>query len=214
MRDGYQHSEALYRMSARGRVLELFYDVVSPYSWIGFEVFCRYKPCWNIDFRFRPAFLGGIMKESGNKPPALVPNKFSYMVADLQRLAKFCQVPLSLPHDPFESMFEKGSLSAMRFITAVQVSHPELVESVSREIWMRIWSRDEDITQQDSLFAAGIAAGIPERTVQKLLEVASTPEVKSHLKAATDEVLQFGVSAFLTEPVLVLLVEMDVALVV
>ncbi|XP_078061281.1 glutathione S-transferase kappa 1-like [Mustelus asterias] len=179
-------------MSVRGRVLDLFYDVISPYSWVGFEIFCRYRPLWNIDFRLRPAFLGGIMKESGNKPPAFVPNKFSYMVTDLCRLAKFCEVPLSLPHDPFEIMFRKGSLSAMRFITAVQMSHPDLVESVSREIWMRIWSRDEDITEVESLFSAGVAAGVPEGTTQKLLEMASTPEVKSRLKAATDEALQFG----------------------
>ncbi|XP_015729232.1 glutathione S-transferase kappa 1 isoform X2 [Coturnix japonica] len=46
-----------------GRVLvELFYDVVSPYSWMGFEVLCRYQHIWNVDLRFRPAFLGGIMQ--------------------------------------------------------------------------------------------------------------------------------------------------------
>ncbi|XP_065598340.1 glutathione S-transferase kappa 1 isoform X2 [Cyrtonyx montezumae] len=45
-------------------VVELFYDVVSPYSWLGFEVLCRYQHIWNIDLRFRPAFLGGIMQST------------------------------------------------------------------------------------------------------------------------------------------------------
>ncbi|XP_054242576.1 glutathione S-transferase kappa 1 isoform X2 [Indicator indicator] len=47
-------------------VVELFYDVVSPYSWLGFEVLCRYQHVWNIDLRLRPAFLGGIMQATGS----------------------------------------------------------------------------------------------------------------------------------------------------
>lgn len=72
------------------KVIELFYDVVSPYSWLGFEVclptavnrftlhrsrslhtqlcfqiMCRYRNVWNIDLKLRPAFLGGVMQGSG-----------------------------------------------------------------------------------------------------------------------------------------------------
>uniref|UniRef100_A0A8C7S2T8 Glutathione S-transferase kappa n=1 Tax=Oncorhynchus mykiss TaxID=8022 RepID=A0A8C7S2T8_ONCMY len=141
-------------MASSRKVIELFYDVVSPYSWLGFEVMCRYRNVWNIDLKLRPAFLGGIMQGSGNKPPGLVPNKFLYMTTDLHRLAQYFQVPISPPADPFEAMFEKGSLSAMRFVAAVQereVGGDKQVEQVSRELWMRIWSQDKDITQPASL---------------------------------------------------------------
>ena len=44
----------------------------------------------------------------GNKPPGLVPNKFLYMNKDLDRLARYFEVPMQAPSDPFEAMFEKG----------------------------------------------------------------------------------------------------------
>lgn len=47
-----------------------------------------------------------------------------------------------------------GSLSAMRFVAAVQEREKggdKLVEQVSRELWRRIWSVDKDITEPTSL---------------------------------------------------------------
>ncbi|XP_036394184.1 glutathione S-transferase kappa 1-like [Megalops cyprinoides] len=186
-------------MSGSRKVIELFYDVVSPYSWLGFEVLCRYRNVWNIDLKFRPAFLGGIMQGSGNKPPGLVPNKFLYMGKDLTRLGQYFGVPLAFPADPFEAMFKKGSLSAMRFITAVAESREGRdadVEKVSRELWMRIWSRDEDITLPASVAEAGQKAGLPASEVQELLQQASSQKIKDKLKSTTQEALGHGAFGF------------------
>ncbi|XP_071986148.1 glutathione S-transferase kappa 1-like isoform X2 [Engystomops pustulosus] len=133
------------------KVLELFYDVVSPYSWLGFEVLLRYKKIWNIDIHLRPGFLAGIINQSGNTAPALIPNKIAYMFKDVEMMSEFYQVPLRMPSDFFHVVMKKGSLSAMRFVTALQMSHPTFLEGVSRELWLRIWSEDKDITEAESI---------------------------------------------------------------
>ncbi|XP_041798040.1 glutathione S-transferase kappa 1-like [Chelmon rostratus] len=181
------------------KVVELFYDVVSPYSWLGFEVMCRYRNVWNIDLKLRPAFLGGIMQGSGNKPPGLVPNKFMYMSKDLRRLSGYFGVPLQLPSDPFEVMFKKGSLSAMRFVAAIQEREKggdQQVEKVSRELWRRIWSEDKDITEPKSLSEAGRKAGLSDNEIEEALVLSTSKEIKDKLKSTTQFALDNGAFGF------------------
>ncbi|XP_027027429.1 glutathione S-transferase kappa 1 [Tachysurus fulvidraco] len=181
------------------KVVELFYDVVSPYSWLGFEVLCRYRNVWNMELKLRPAFLGGVMHESGNKPPAMVPNKGLYMAKDLNRLASFMNVPLRHPSDPFEVMFNKGSLAAMRFITAVAEKEKDgyhLVENVSRELWKRIWSTDQDICEPVSLSEAALKAGLSSSEVEELLRLAKSQPIKDKLKQTTQEALEYKAFGF------------------
>ncbi|KAM9782933.1 glutathione S-transferase kappa 1-like [Neosynchiropus ocellatus] len=181
------------------KLVELFYDVVSPYSWLAFEVMCRYRTVWNIDLKLRPAFLGGVMQGAGNKPPGLVPNKFLFMTRDLARLAEYFNVPLRPPSDPFEAMFQKGSLSAMRFVTAVQQMEKDgdkRVEQVSRELWRRIWSQDQDIVEPASLTQAALRAGLSETEIQDLLKLCATQPIKDQLKTQTQAALDYGAFGF------------------
>ncbi|XP_070950424.1 glutathione S-transferase kappa 1 isoform X3 [Macaca nemestrina] len=89
-------------------------------------------------------------------------------------------------------MKDSGSLSAMRFLTAVSLEHPEMLEKVSRELWMRVWSRDEDITQPQSILAAAEKAGMSAEQAQGLLEKISTPKVKNQLKETTEAACRYG----------------------
>ncbi|XP_010883252.1 glutathione S-transferase kappa 1 [Esox lucius] len=182
-------------MANSRKVIEFFYDVVSPYSWLGFEVLCRYRNVWNVDVKLRPAFLAGVMQGSGNKPPGLTPNKFLYMAKDLHRLSQYFQVPLNVPSNPFEAMFEKGTLSAMRFVTALQESEvggDKQVEQVSRELWTRIWSLDKDISQPGSVSEAAVKAGLSASDVEELLKLSTSKQIKDKLKSATQEALDHG----------------------
>ncbi|XP_058387896.1 glutathione S-transferase kappa 1 isoform X1 [Diceros bicornis minor] len=174
------------------RTLELFYDVLSPYSWLGFEILCRYKNIWNVNLQLRPTLIAGIMQDSGNKPPALLPRKAKYMESDVRLLGQHLQVPIRFPKEFFSVILEKGSLLAMRFLTAVNLEHPEVLEKASRELWMRVWSRDEDITEPRSILAAAEKAGMSTEQARGLLEKISTPRVKNQLQETTQAACKYG----------------------
>ncbi|XP_064011892.1 glutathione S-transferase kappa 1-like [Pogoniulus pusillus] len=174
------------------QVVELFYDVVSPYCWLGFEVLCRYRHVWNIDLHFRPVFLAGLFRDIGTKPPALLPKRGEYMTKDIKRMAKYYQVPLRTSEDAFQRIIRLSSLGAMRFITAAGMTQPQYLEPLSREFWISFWSQYEDISETEKILAVAKQAGLSSELAQKLLEMTSTPAVKNQLKETTDEAIKYG----------------------
>uniref|UniRef100_A0A0M3I5M5 DSBA domain-containing protein n=1 Tax=Ascaris lumbricoides TaxID=6252 RepID=A0A0M3I5M5_ASCLU len=83
-------------MSAK-TLIDLYFDIISPYSRIAFESLLRYENYWPIKVNLIPFFLGGILKESGNKPPITVAAKVAYMNKDLRRNADYWGVNLVPP---------------------------------------------------------------------------------------------------------------------
>ncbi|XP_010170839.1 glutathione S-transferase kappa 1, partial [Antrostomus carolinensis] len=156
------------------------------------QVLCRYQHIWNIDLRLRPAFLGGIMQATGNKPPAMLPKRAEYMLKDVKRMAKYYRVPIQMSKVDFQRVLGTGTLGAMRFITAIDMTQPQYVEPLSREFWMRFWSQHEDISQPENMLAAAGQAGLSSDVAQKVLEMISSPAVKNRLRETTEEAIKYG----------------------
>lgn len=179
--------------TAPKKLVELFYDVVSPYSWFAFEVLCRYKNVWMIDLHLKPVFLGGIMKKSGNIPPVMgCANKAIYIPKDVYRMSNYMKVDFKFPTDTFGTMFDKGSLKAMRFVTAVDMIDSSFTENVSRILWSRIHRNDEDITEVASFQLVGKQAGIEPEMLNEAISTITDATVKKRLTDYTDEALEKG----------------------
>lgn len=58
-------------MSSRASIL-VYYDVVSPYSYIGVKLLNRFRTQWkDVDVVYRPVFLGGVMSVRGIRVNAI-----------------------------------------------------------------------------------------------------------------------------------------------
>lgn len=177
--------------AARPVAITIFFDVVSPYSWLAFEVLVRYRKAWGLDLRLRPIFLGGVMRATKNRPPAMVPAKGAYMGREMVRSAAFFGVPLRQPAD-FASLMMRGTLLAQRALTAVAARRPGDLEEASRQMWMRTWSRDLPLSEPAHVAEALVAAGVPPPEADALAAAASLPEAKEALAAATQEAVDSG----------------------
>ncbi|XP_015919897.1 glutathione S-transferase kappa 1 [Parasteatoda tepidariorum] len=173
-------------------LIEFFYDIVSPYSFLAFEVLQRYKTLWSIELKLKPMLLAGVMKTSGNKPPAVVPSKGIYMAKDLKRLQKYFQVPLFLPSNLMDIIFKHGTLSVMRFVTAVDCVSPTDLENITRALWLRLYKDHKDIQELQSFREAGISIKMDPAVLEKALNTVNSSLVKDRLKDYTDEALNYG----------------------
>lgn len=167
--------------------LELYYDIVSPYSYLAFTALCRYERRWNLDLELKPIFLGGLMKAVGNQAPILLPQRAPYVPKDVLRMGRYFDVPMQVP-----AGFPVNTLPTMRFLTAALEEAPLAVRPLTAILWQRLWSEDADVTRPEGLLEAASEASLDRGTAERLVELSGDVAVKDRLKALTDEAIERG----------------------
>src|SRR5215471_20752873 len=173
-------------------MIELFFDFISPYSYLACMRVRELGVRVGHEVEPRPVLLAGILNALGTKGPAEVPVRRAYMVKDLLRAAHRAGIEVHLPPaHPFNPLI------------ALRVAGLDLDRALR---WRII----------DALYAAtwGGGHGIegPERVAAVLQEtgldgaalvaLASQPEAKERLRCTTDEAIArgaFGVPTLFVE---------------
>ncbi len=168
--------------------IELFYDVVSPYSRAAFTSLTRWAPIWQAELVLRPFFLAGALKATGNSPPALLPARGLYMARDIARLGAYFGIKLELP-----ATFPTLTLNAMRVLTQVEEHAGAHLQAASEALFERFWDgRGQDVNDPAVLTAALLEAGIDEPSAVRFVAAASDPAVKARLVRSTEEAVERG----------------------
>ncbi|MGB5245327.1 MAG: 2-hydroxychromene-2-carboxylate isomerase [Woeseia sp.] len=161
------------------RRVEFFYDYVSSYSYLANS---QLATLGAAEVVYRPFFLGGIMKATGNTPPATVPARGKYLVKDLERWA--ARYGIAFRMNP---AFPQNTLGALRLALAAQQAGG--FQALHQRLFNAMWAEQRDLADPAVLLKIANDAGLD---AEGLLQASSSQEVKDLLKANTDEAVQRG----------------------
>lgn len=167
------------------RVIDLFYDVGSSYSYLASTQVVRIERESGWTVRHRPFLLGAVLKASGNPMPASVAAKARWMASDMARWAKSYGVPFAVP-----SRFPLVTLTTQRALCAAELAGGEAaLRALTPHLMRAFWAEDRDVASAEVIAACARDAGLePDAIVQG----ASTSAAKDLLRAHTDAALAKG----------------------
>jgi 2-hydroxychromene-2-carboxylate isomerase len=165
--------------------VEFFLDVGSPTTYLAWTQLPRLCREAGAALKVRPMLLGAVFQATGNASPANVPAKGRYMNADMARFARRYGVPLAInPHFPV------NTLMLMRAATGVQLRMPDRLDAYLDGVFRAMWVEPLNLNDPGLVAEAWRAAGFDP---QALLALAGEAEVKTALRATTDEAVARGV---------------------
>lgn len=157
------------------RTIEFFFDVASPYTYLASTQIEAVAQRAGAELIWRPFLLGGVFKQVGNLPPAVLAPRGAYMLADLGRWARAYGVPLKVP-----SSFPINSLLPMRVFQGA--SRGERA-AMAHRVFHAHWAEGLDVSDPAVL---GPLVG------EAAMARATDPEVKDRLRRGTEEAVTRG----------------------
>lgn len=166
---------------ARARI-QLYYDIISPYSYLAFEALTRYTRTgvWDVELQLCPAALGGVHKIAGVQQitPAVHPLKKANMHREMRRLFAEYGIEGSIPET---HPFEYNTLGIMRFLRVLQDSGDSaLLEACSRRLFDQLFRAHTK--PADASFLGVLAPSLlTNAKLEQLIAKSVEPENKKRL---------------------------------
>jgi 2-hydroxychromene-2-carboxylate isomerase len=168
--------------------VELYYDLVSPYSYLAYGRVGRICEENGAELVLRPMLLGAVHKAVGLQAPIETKPKASYQARDIRRWAEYYGLPLEFP-----APFPFRTLKTMRAAMFLRVRGE--LDAFTREAFALYWEEGgapEGLEADEDTPVSTVARRIgvdPE----EVMSGAASPEAKQDLMAATSEAVERGV---------------------
>lgn len=166
-------------------MIEFFFDVSSPWTWLGFESIQSLAADLGVPIAWKPILVGGVFNavngsvyESRANP---VPAKARYMKKDLADWARLQGLTINFPPD----VFPVNSVKAMRACCWLG----ENCVPFARRAFEAYWSEDRDISQDAEIAAIAGDVGVDPEALSAAI---STDVVKAQLRTNTEELIARG----------------------
>lgn len=117
--------------------INLYFDIVSPFSYLAFTVAQHYAPLWRSQgyaVHYVPVYQAAIMTASGNSPPMAVPAKAAMSRRDLARWSRLLGLTTTQP-----AKFPVNSLLCARTLAVIHRHHPAKMAAAMTVLWQGYW---------------------------------------------------------------------------
>lgn len=163
--------------------IEFFFDFVSPNAYIAYQVLPKIADKAGAELIYRPMFLGGVMKATGNSPPDTVPAKGAWMLPDLDRWCAKYGITFN-----FNPYFPMNTLPILRGACALQ-NDPKFSTYVDA-MFNAIWFDPKNMAEPEEIAKVVSELGIDPEAFAATVQMR---EWKQAAKANTDEAVERGV---------------------
>lgn len=167
--------------------VEFFFDCSSPWTYLGFDTLVAAASEDGFGIEWRPFLVGGVFNTVNRsvyeQREAVASPKSIYFWKDL--LDWIARSGLAIKWRP--SIFPINSARAMR--ACIIAADAGVCEVFARRVFELYWGEDRDIADPAVLAEACAAAGLD---AAETLAAADSPELKTRLRANTDEVIARG----------------------
>jgi 2-hydroxychromene-2-carboxylate isomerase len=166
------------------REVEIWYDIVCPYAYLGSTQIERVAAEAGAVVRWHPFLLGGLFQSIGvptNLAASISPAKQRHNARDLARWADYFGVPLHFP-----AAHPRRTVLALRALLAAGEAHRV---DATHALYRAYWVRGLDVADPSVVRAVLDEAGVDGA---RCVEVADAPEIKRELRERTDEAVSRG----------------------
>ena len=165
--------------------IDFYFDFSSPYGYFAAEGLEDVVAPYNRTIRWHPILIGVAMKETGAVPLAGVPVKGDYLLYGCARLARFMDIPWTLPGD-----FPISTANAARAFYVIDDVDPDQAKDFARAVYRTYFGEGKNIQGVEAVADIADSVGADRGHV---LDAIKTPEAKTRLKDEIDTSIERGV---------------------
>lgn len=165
--------------------IEFYFDFSSPYSYFASHKIDALADRHERDVAWKPVMIGAAFKQTGARPLTETPMKGEYAKHDWQRLARFMEIPWTLP-EPFPI----AALAPSRAFYWLADKDPGQARLFARTAFAAYYGEGRNISRPDVV--ADLAAPL-HVDGEELLAAIKEPEIKARLRQETELAIARGV---------------------
>lgn len=164
------------------RTINYYHFLISPWSYLAIKQFNQLRSKHDLAVNYKPIDVMQTFDNMGGLPPAKRhPSRQRFRMDELQRWAKFLDVPMNFTpaHFPVNQ-----SLAAQMVFAAGGATGSTDAADLSDAVLTACWSEEKDISDETTLVAIASSCGLDGGS---LLESAKQDKFAKQLQATTDE---------------------------